>query len=133
MVAGISQQNMHHFQHIRGAFHCQNANAWMRGLFRELQADGHSNQSLVIICDKAPCHTQFQRVFEETEFLSVKFLRMSPYSPALNPIEYAWNSIKSHIKREMSSSHVSTPSIERGTLTLSEARLRRVESAIDNA
>ena len=134
MIAGISQQKLHHFKRLRGAFRHEAANEWLRGLLRELQTDGHAKENLVLISDNAPCHSRFEGVFQETEFLGITYLRMAPYSPALNPIEYAWNSIKSAIKNQMSSTHATgNPTAQRGVLTLTEFRLRRVENSIDMA
>lgn len=133
MIAGISQRGLHHFKRLRGSFRINDANEWLRGLLRELQTEGHSNENLVLVSDNAPCHSKFESVFAETEFAGISFLRLSPYSAALNPIEYAWNSIKSVIKQEMSRRDASDSSDERGVLTISEFRLRKVESAIDFA
>ena len=133
MIAGISQQGLHHFKRLRGAYRHEGANEWLRELLRELQSDGYTNDALVIISDNAPCHSRFEEVFQESEFTGITYLRMSPYSPALNPIEYAWNSIKAVIKAEMSSMDISDATSQRGALTVSEFRLRFVERSIDNA
>ena len=66
---------------------------------------------IVVICDNAPCHSRYalfcteayivvrlESVFEEDEFCTSSLLRLSPYSPMLNPIENLWSSMKSHVK-----------------------------------
>ena len=69
MVAGIGQQGLHHFTWRRGAFRNENANEWLRGLLRELQANGLANDKLAIISDNAPC--KFESVFQEPEFVGI--------------------------------------------------------------
>lgn len=57
MIAGISQREFHHFKRMRGSFRHGDANEWLRGLLRELQSDGHANQTLVVVSDNVPCHS----------------------------------------------------------------------------
>ena len=60
----------------------------------------------------------------------VTIIRLAPYIAPMNPIEYAWSSIKAKIKSSFSTNFNMD---DRGGLTMMELRLRRVEDAIDSA
>ncbi|KAH9147501.1 hypothetical protein LEN26_004708 [Aphanomyces euteiches] len=53
---------------------------------------------LLVICDNAPCHSRLGNVLDEEEFEDVSLLRLSPYSPMMNPIENLWSMMKNHVK-----------------------------------
>ncbi|KAG3021374.1 hypothetical protein PC121_g10895 [Phytophthora cactorum] len=79
-----------------------NTNDFIRSLLRTISdepeltlADG------VLVLDNAPCHCRAESVFEETEFLGAKLLRLGPYSPMLNPIENVFSSFKALVKAFM--------------------------------
>ena len=132
MIAAISQQRLHRFERKRGHFRGEDAKEWLRGLLRELRADGYAMNQLVIVADNAPCHSQLEQVSSEEEFSDVTIIRLAPYSAPMNPIEYAWSSIKAKIKSSLST-NFNRPMDDRGGLTMMELRLRRVEDAIDSA
>ena len=48
------------------------------------------NLKLVMITDNAPCHSSIEEIFQENEFDIHRLLRLGPYSPMLNAIEYTW-------------------------------------------
>ncbi|KAG9412184.1 hypothetical protein AC1031_015119 [Aphanomyces cochlioides] len=53
---------------------------------------------ILVIADNAPCHSRLSNVFLEDEFQEASLLKLSPYSPMMNPIENLWSSTKSHVK-----------------------------------
>ncbi|KAH9117567.1 hypothetical protein AeMF1_008792 [Aphanomyces euteiches] len=55
-------------------------------------------RDLLVICDNAPCHSRLGNVLDEEEFEDVSLLRLSPYSPMMNPIENLWSMMKNHVK-----------------------------------
>jgi len=83
------------------------------------------------VIDNAPCHTAIEEVFDDEEFLIHKLLRLSPYSPILNAIEYAWSSLKASVKSDLAFQMVSFLSGDsRGSSTQTEFRLHQLEKII---
>ena len=54
-----------------------------------------------MVIDNAPCHAAIEQVFLEKEFLNNHLLRLAPYCPMLNPIEYVWSNLKSGVKSDL--------------------------------
>ena len=57
-----------------------------------------ASNNLVIVCDNAPCHSRIEQGPIGTGAVS---LRLTPYSPALNPMEAIWSSFKATVKRQL--------------------------------
>ena len=62
----------------------------------------------LILIDNAPAHSKAEKQLAEklqnvnsAAFESIELLRLSPYSPALNPIENYWSKFKGKLKDEM--------------------------------
>ena len=65
-------------------------------------------QKALILIDNAPAHSKAEKQLAEklqnvnsAAFESIELLRLSPYSPALNPIENYWSKFKGKVKDEM--------------------------------
>lgn len=86
--------------------------------------EGVTADSVVLVCDNAPCHSKLEDCSEEYPGLIV--LPLGPYSPMLNPIEIIWNKIKSNVKQHMRVPDVQPPRV-------GEQRLQYVEGLIDQA
>ena len=56
---------------------------------------------VVMIIDNAPCHSQLESVFQETEFKEHILLRLGLYSPMFIAMENVWSSAKTTSKRDM--------------------------------
>jgi len=52
-----------------------------------------------MITDNAPCHSCIEENFQENEFDIHRLLRLGPYSPILNVIEYTWSKLKAGVKK----------------------------------
>lgn len=50
--------------------------------------------------DNAPCHSMIEEVFQVKGYIHHGLLRLSPYSPMLNPIELAWSDLNSGVKED---------------------------------
>lgn len=103
MICGISQRGLHNFTRARGSFKWESANTWVRQLFQSLINEGENIENVVLIIDNAPCHSRIENILSEAPFSGARIVRLAPYSAPLNPMEYAWNSIKSTIKNELES------------------------------
>ncbi|GLV46186.1 hypothetical protein CBL_02903 [Carabus blaptoides fortunei] len=87
---------------------------------------------VVMIMDNAPCHSTIEEVFPEADFGHHHLLRLSLYSPMLNPIELAWFDLKSGVK---SDSAIQMPHIianeNMANITQTEYRLQSLENIIE--
>ncbi|GLV42904.1 hypothetical protein CBL_08541 [Carabus blaptoides fortunei] len=85
--------------------------------------------AVVMIMDNAPCHFTIEEVFQEADFVHHHLLRLSPYSPMLNPIELAWSDLKSAVKEDLA---IQMPHIianeNRANITQTEYRLQSLEN-----
>lgn len=131
LIGCIGTMGLIHYEIRRGAFKKPQANEFVRNLLRIAQNMYNSN--VVLVVDNAPCHRDFEEVFAQEEFINNRLLRLSPYSPMLNPIESAWSSLKSGVKRDLSTI---LPRILAGNqlnISQTEFRLRQLEAiVIDN-
>ena len=113
----------------RGTFKKPEAKEFIRRCLRNAQ--NMYQTSIVLVIDNAPCHAAIEEVFEEDEFLNNHLLRLGPYSPMFNAIEYAWSNLKAGVKSDLS---IQMPQILAGenisNLTQTEFRLQRLESII---
>lgn len=131
MIGGLSQTGFVNFQRRRGSFKAEDFKSWLRSVCQTVTTTyGIHNNSLVIVIDNAPCHSKAEDVIRE--YTGATLLRLAPYSPILNPIEAAWNSVKAHIKKREAEELQSllNAHINSG-LTQTEYRLRFVENLID--
>lgn len=99
IIGAIDETGFLDYTVKRGSFNKITFQQWLRRLLDKLRAC--SNQTNVIICDNAPCHSDAEAVFQEPQYVEQKLLRLGPYSPALNPIEGIWSILKSKIKAQM--------------------------------
>lgn len=65
-------------------------------------------EELLVVADNAPCHSKLEQVFLNSP---ASFLRLSPYSPMLNPIETIWSKMKCYIKDKMRIPNVEPPRV----------------------
>ena len=87
---------------------------------------------VVMVVDKAPCHSNIEDVFSEEEFLGCEVLRLGPYSPMFNPIEQVWSLIKAYVKQELAAKIVSILAMERRDgLSITEQMARALTSLIE--
>ncbi|KAH9103403.1 hypothetical protein AeMF1_020253 [Aphanomyces euteiches] len=98
IIGAISTNNFLYCTAKRGAYKGQHANDWLRDMLRQAKAHFGALGDLLVICDNAPCHSRLGNVLDEEEFGDVSLLRLSPYSPMMNPIENLWSMMKNHVK-----------------------------------
>ena len=98
LIGGISIHGLVHYELRTGSFNCAAANQWMRAC---LDKCAQRYGRVTIVADNAPCHSQLEKVFSEPEYRRHKLIRMGPYSPMLNPIEFAWSTFKSIVKKKL--------------------------------
>lgn len=96
MIAGLTQNGLVNVTRRRGSFRHEDFNNWLIGLVNYFLDLGENPRNLVIVMDNAPCHSRAEEIVQT--FPELTILRLSPYSPMLNPIESAWSSIKANIK-----------------------------------
>ncbi|XP_045483325.1 uncharacterized protein LOC123688727 [Harmonia axyridis] len=100
VIGCIGNMGLIHHEIRRGAFRREEAKEFVRNCLRA--AYNIHQTRVVLVVDNAPCHAGLEEVFQEPEFQDHLLLRLSPYSPMLNPIEFAWSSFKAAVKRAMS-------------------------------
>lgn len=88
---------------------------------------GNDLSELVVVVDNAPCHNRLETLFENS---SATLLRLSPYSPMLNPIETIWGKIKSHVKSAMGIPQVNPPNVGEQRLVYLEARIEDAKALV---
>lgn len=108
----------------RGSYRWETANEFILELARTMEARGVDISRVVLICDNAPCHARLERAVEQVAGLEL--LRLSPYSPMLNPIENIWSKLKATVKRSNRVPVVQAPRVM-------EQRLVYLEGLITNA
>ena len=129
IIGCIGNVGLIHHEVRRGSFKTPQAKEFIRNCLRNAQTIYQS--PVVMVIDNAPCHTSIEDVFLESEFINHRLLRLGPYSPMLNPIEYAWSALKASIKRDLSTEMPQILAGENRTnLTQTEFRLQRLESII---
>lgn len=131
VIGCIGNLGLIYHQIRRGSFQKPQANEFLRNCLRA--AREMYQTPVVLVADNAPCHADFERIFREEEFNDNHLLRLSPYSPSINPIELAWSSLKAAVKRNLA---IQLPHILAGegrvNLTQTEFRLREMENIINN-
>ena len=87
----------------------------------------------MLVFDNAPCHSNVEEHVLSGELDACKILRLSPYSPMLNPIENVWSVLKSSVKTELSSRMAEVLAPNSINLTTKEHRLRMLEGIVQGA
>ncbi|CAB4044955.1 Hypothetical predicted protein, partial [Paramuricea clavata] len=107
----------------RGAFKSNTAKAWLLEMLENLPL-GITVDSVVVVCDNAPCHSKFEECVIEQPGLT--FCRLEQYSPMLNPVNTVWSKMEAVVKQRMRVPQVHRPEV-------GEQRLQYVEALTDEA
>ena len=129
VIGAINQTGLVYWERRRGSFRKDDCCEWLR---RALRHCPEPMDSIVVVCDNAPVHTDLETVQTEPEFEGVEVIRTAPYSAPLNPIEECWSAMKAAMKSSMAASFDQMMTPETG-LTQTEHRLRYLERHIDAA
>ena len=97
VIGAISCEGIVMMTKKRGAFKSETCKDWIVDLLSAWERTGKQRSNLVLVCDNAPCHSRIDDVLSGGATL----LRLAPYSPALNPIETVWSTLKTHVRREL--------------------------------
>ena len=89
--------------------------------------------SVVLVFDKAPFHSNVESDLLTDILRDCKLLRLSPYSPVLNPIEHVWSVIKSEVKKNLAKEMESILNANRGQMSIREHRLRALEVVVQQS
>lgn len=86
----------------RGSFRHETANRFIHApLLDAMLQRGVDLTTVVLVVDNAPCHSRNEQALTSyTRGPPTSLLRLSPYSPMLNPIENVWSKLKAVVKRE---------------------------------
>lgn len=129
VIGCIGSMCLIHHEIRRGAFKKPEANEFVRQCLRNAQNLYLSK--VVLVIDNAPCHKSVEEIFDEDEFTEHQLLRLGPYSPMFNPIEYAWSAFKAAVKAGLA---LQLQDIligdDRDDTTQTEYRLQRLEHII---
>lgn len=129
VIGCIGNMGLVHNEIRRGSFRKPEAADFIRVCLRKAQVIYQS--PVIMVTDNAPCHASLDEIFQEEEFKHHRLLRLGPYSPMLNPIEYTWSSLKAGVKRNL---EIEMPNIlaneGRSDLTQTEFRLQQLENII---
>ena len=123
VICALSAYQMIYMTRRRGAFKSDTAKAWLLEMLENLPL-GIAVDSVVVVCDNAPCHSKFEECVIEQPGLTI--CRLGPYSPMLNPVETVWSKMKAVVKQGMRVPQVQRPGV-------GEQRLQYVEALIDEA
>ena len=123
VICALSAYQMIYMTRRRGAFKSDTAKAWLLEMLENLPL-GITVDSVVVVCDNAPCHSKFEECVIEQPGLTI--CRLGPYSPMLNPVETVWSKMKAVVKQRMR-----VPQVQR--LGVGEQRLQYLEALIDEA
>lgn len=133
ILAGISQNGIVYWERKRGSYRKDECHDWLRRMLRSIT---EPLDNIVVVCDNAPVHADFESIVEEEEFYGAEILRASPYSSPLNPIiEECWNVMKAAMKRDLADNYapmMKDPPTDTG-MTQTEYRMGCLERCIDNA
>lgn len=128
-IGCIGNMGLIHHEIRRGSFKKPELKEFIRQCLQNAQNLYES--AVVMIMDNAPCHSTIEEVFQENDFVHHHLLRLSPYSPMLNPIEFAWSDLKSSVKADLA---IQMPHIianeNRANITQTEYRLQSLENII---
>ncbi len=132
IIGAIGNAGLIYWERKRGSYKGDNACDWLRTMLNACFA--RNLFDIVIICDNAPCHSRLESVMEEPVYNDVELLRLSPYSPMLNPIESIWSSVKASIKTTLAENQAEMLNGDpQNQLSATEFRMRFMERAVDNA
>ncbi|KAG4054603.1 hypothetical protein PC123_g10270 [Phytophthora cactorum] len=102
VIACISENRLVYYETKFGSNRHANVNDFIRSLLRTIRDEPERTLAdVVLVLDNAPCHCRAESVFEATEFLDAKMLRLGQYSPMLNPIENVFSSFTASVKAFM--------------------------------
>lgn len=96
IIGAISSFGLEYIEVRRGAFKGRVANDWMRRLANSIEGRGVPLDSVLVVCDNLPAHSQLEVAAQDC---GLTLLRLGPYSPMLNPIENIWSVVKAAVKR----------------------------------
>lgn len=123
VICALSAYQMIYMTRRRGAFKSDIAKAWLLEMLDNLPP-GITVDTVVVVCDNAPCHSKFEECLIDKPGLTI--CRLGPYSPMLNPVETIWSKMKAEVKQRMRVPQVRPPGV-------GEQRLQYVEALIDDA
>jgi len=129
LIRCIGNIGLIHHEIRRGSFKKPEAMEFIRNCLRKAQNNYASH--VVMVIDNASCHGSIEEVFKENEFENHRLLRLEPYSPMLNDIEYTWSHLKSSVKKDLA---IEIPNILAGEgkvdMAQTEFRLQQLENII---
>ncbi|CAB3978035.1 Hypothetical predicted protein [Paramuricea clavata] len=91
VICALSAYQMIYMTRRRGAFKSDTAKAWLLEMLENLPL-GITVDSVVVVCDNAPCHSKFEECAIEQPDLTI--CRLGPYSSMSNPVETVWSKMK---------------------------------------
>lgn len=131
LIGCIGISGLIHYELRRGSFKKPEANEFVKQCLRNAQ--NIYQEPVVMVIDNAPCHSSIEEVFAEEEFFHHRLIRLSPYSPMLNPIEQAWSVLKASVKSDLADNLRDVLAGEdRHNISQTEYRMRRLENIVQN-
>lgn len=88
LIGRISSTGVILMERKRGPFKSQDAGEWLTSLLSRWENLGNRFEDLAVVSDNAPCRSQLESILQHSQ---ATLLRLSPYSPMLNPIENIWS------------------------------------------
>ena len=105
-IGAITQHSLVMLQTRRGSLKAENFYGYLSTIVDNCL--GRGIRKLLVVIDNAPAHSRAEdqlqqklQTLDPTTFDAVELLRLSPYSPSLNPIENFWSKFKAEVKNEM--------------------------------
>ncbi|GMF36767.1 unnamed protein product [Phytophthora lilii] len=80
----------------------------------EVQRKGVSLFDVVVVCDNASIHNGVKEVLHHSDYVGVELIKLSPYSPMLNPIENVFSVFKAGVKSYLASHRDAILRVPRG-------------------
>ncbi|MEL7309615.1 MAG: transposase, partial [Pseudomonadota bacterium] len=105
-IGAITQHSLVMFETRRGSLKADNFYHYLSTIVDNCL--GRGIRKLLVVIDNAPAHSRAEdqlrqkvQTLDASAFDAVELLRLSPYSPSLNPIENFWSKFKTEVKSEM--------------------------------
>ncbi|KUF82461.1 hypothetical protein AM588_10000386 [Phytophthora nicotianae] len=98
IIACISACGLEHVKYRWGTNDAESIEIFVRELLDSLMDQGISLFNVVVVCDNASIHAGVKEVTQLSDYVGVELIKLSPYSPMLNPIENVFSVFKSGVK-----------------------------------
>ncbi|XP_017486970.1 PREDICTED: uncharacterized protein LOC108375357 isoform X4 [Rhagoletis zephyria] len=132
LIGAIATSGLIMMDRRRRSFKPEHVCSWMHIVLHRWVVMGNNLADLVVVCDNAaPCYNHLINginTFNATA--KATLLRLSPYSPMLNPMEIIWSKIKTYVNANVDGLDRSGPGVSKKWLFYFERRIDKARATI---